>query len=161
MDEAVAAWRKVIDLNPKSAKVHDELAWKLAATADKDGRFPHAEQAVQWARRACELAPGKGTHWNSLGVAYYRTKEWRDAVESLQKSIKLGDDVPHNWLFLAMSHWQLDDHDQARKWYDKALAWRKKNNPGKQVQGFFAEAEKLLGEAIKDPKKNTDRPNGN
>ena len=34
-----------------------------------------------------------------------------------------------DWFFLAMAHWQLGNHDQARAWYEKSVAWMEKNSP--------------------------------
>ncbi len=52
-----------------------------------------------------------------------------------------------------MAHWQLNNKDQASEWYDKSIAWRDKNEPGDRLQGFYDEAEKLLGLDKKDEEK--------
>jgi hypothetical protein len=50
-----------------------------------------------------------------------------------------------DWFFLAMTHWQLGDKDQARKWFDKAVTWMEKNQPGNdKLRRFRTEAEELL-----------------
>jgi hypothetical protein len=50
-----------------------------------------------------------------------------------------------DFFFLAMAHWQLDDKDQARTWYDKAVPWMDKNKPqNEDLRRFRAEAEDLL-----------------
>ena len=44
-----------------------------------------------------------------------------------------------------MAHWQLGDKNQARKWYDQAVAWMDKNQPkDDELRRFRAEAEELL-----------------
>jgi hypothetical protein len=44
-----------------------------------------------------------------------------------------------------MTHWQLGHKDEARKWYDKAVAWMEKNRPqDKEFLQFRDEAVKLL-----------------
>jgi tetratricopeptide (TPR) repeat protein len=150
-DEAVQLRTEVLALRPDDSGAHNDAAWKLAISPDKDGHYPHAKQAVTWARRANELAPDNPGHLNTLGVALYRAQQWQEAIDALQKSIEHGADVPHNWLFIAMAHWQLDQKDKAKPWYDKSLAWQTANaaeaKTDPELQGFFAEAAKLTAPA--------------
>lgn len=122
------------------------VAWSLVTTSDKDGSYPQAKRAVRLARRACELLPSDGKVENILGIALYRSDNWREAIEALQQSIHHGTDMPHNWLFIAMSYWQLDQKDKAREWYDKSLAWQiaAAASADANLQGFFAEAARLM-----------------
>jgi hypothetical protein len=51
-----------------------------------------------------------------------------------------------DWFFLAMVHWQQGDRDEARKWYDRAVAWADKPQPAnEEVRRFRAEASELMG----------------
>ncbi len=51
-----------------------------------------------------------------------------------------------DWLFLAMAHWQSGDKDEARRWYNEAIAWMEEKKPAdEQLQRFRAEAAELLG----------------
>jgi hypothetical protein len=63
------------------------------------------------------------------------------------KSVQLrkgGDSF--DFFFLAMAHWQLNDKDKAREWYDQAVAWMDKNAPqNEELKRFRAEAAALLG----------------
>ena len=46
---------------------------------------------------------------------------------------------------MAMAHSQLGDKEQARKWYDRAVAWMEKNDPkNEELARFRVEAEDLL-----------------
>jgi len=54
--------------------------------------------------------------------------------------------VANDWYFLAMLHWRLDHADEARRWYDKALAWMAEKEPqNEELLRFRAEAEETLG----------------
>lgn len=56
-----------------------------------------------------------------------------------------GGDSPHDWLFLAMAHWQRGDRAAARSWYDKAIAWLDQNRPDDdELTRFRAEADVLI-----------------
>ena len=148
LDEAIKLSTELLALLPFDPAVHNEAAWKLVTNPDKDGKYPHAKEAVAWARQACELAPGNADLLNTLGVTLYRAEQWQEASDALQKSIELGSDVPYNWLFLAMSHWQLDHKDKARELYDKSITWQAANEAAAganaELQAFFAEAAKLM-----------------
>jgi tetratricopeptide (TPR) repeat protein len=112
-----------------------------------------------------------GTNWTTLGVAHYRADQWKDAIAALQKSIDLrkhsvdgeepkGDRVAAlqkmteilkgadalDWLFLAMSHWKLDQKAEARTWYDRAMQRIDNNSqPYEELGRVRVEAEELLG----------------
>src|SRR5262249_15058187 len=121
------------------------IAWLLATSADSKARDP--SMAVKLATKAIALDPDSNKIPNTLGVAYYRAGNWQDAVEWLNKSMEVrqgGDSF--DWFFLAMAHWQLGHKDEARKWYDKAVAWMEEHEPkNEELVRFGAEAEELLG----------------
>jgi len=51
-----------------------------------------------------------------------------------------------DWFFLAMEHWHKGDKDEARKWFDKAVAWTKEKAPkNDKLRGFWKEAAELPG----------------
>ena len=54
-----------------------------------------------------------------------------------------------DWVFLAMAHWQLGHKNEARKWYDQAIAWTQKHPPNDELSRFRAEATELLD--LKNP----------
>ena len=51
-----------------------------------------------------------------------------------------------DWYFLAMAHKQLGNQEEARQWYQKAVAWTQTNKPDDvELRRFQAEAAALLG----------------
>ena len=145
------------------ASALDNSAWLLVCSANHAGDYPQVRQAAQWARRALELKPdSKGEIENTLGVSLYRAGQWSEAIDALQESIEHGEDNPLNWLFLAMSHWQLEDQEQAGIWYQKALDWRTSQKPTWLIARFFDEAEQLMGaNASEEPRPEAGAPNPN
>jgi hypothetical protein len=91
-----------------------------------------------------------------LGVAQYRSGDWKAAVEALMKSVQLrqgGDSF--DFFFLAMAHWQLNEKEKARAGYDRAVAWMDKNRPeDEELKRFRAEATALLSLAKATKAKN-------
>jgi tetratricopeptide (TPR) repeat protein len=144
-DVAIVDYGKVIELVPKAAETYSDLAWLLAVCPDV--RFRDPRRAVKLAVHAVELSPKEGGFWNTLGAAHYRAGDWADAVTAAQKSVELragGDSF--DWFVLAMAHWQLNQKDEARKEYDRAVEWMEKNNPDdEELRRFSAEAGELLG----------------
>src|SRR5262249_568171 len=125
---------------------HNNLSWLLATCLDQKLRDP--KRAVELAKKAVELTPKEGNHWNPLGVAYDRAGDWKAAVEALRKSNELlkGNQLSFNAFFLTMGQWQLGDKLEARKWYDQAVSWMDKNQPkNEELRRFRLESAELLG----------------
>jgi len=131
--------------HPETLRSMNDLAWLLAVCPDAKFRDP--QRAVTLAKTAVELAPMNGAIWNTLGVAYYRSGDWKGAIEALKKSMQLrnGGDI-FDWFFLAMAHFQLQHTEEARQEFAKAVAWMDKHQPQDQdLRRFRAEAAELLG----------------
>jgi tetratricopeptide (TPR) repeat protein len=150
LDESAAQFREAMRLSPDYtnarqalARVLNHQAWVLATHAEPKKRDPG--RAIKLAQEAVKLAPNEGMIWNTLGVAHYRAAEWKNALAALTRSSQLQADNAYDWFFLAMTHWQLDDKGQARKWYDKAVEWMDKNaKENEELRRFRSEAEELL-----------------
>ena len=104
------------------------------------------------AKKRHELGRPDGFSWNTLGVAHYRAGNWKEAVAALEQSMRLFDGRREamNTFVLAMTHWQMGNKVEARRWYDKAVAWMKVNEHSEEplsvyLRQFRAEAEGLLG----------------
>jgi hypothetical protein len=93
-----------------------------------------------------------------VGRARYRAGAWKESIEALLKSAELDDapkgGEPRQWFFLAMAHWQLGEKEEARAWYDKAVAWMDQYSPGEEDhRQERAEAAALLGVPDLAPRK--------
>ena len=109
-------------------------------------------RAVEMANKRHELAQPDGFSWNTLGVAHYRAGNWKEAIAALEQSMQLfaGRREAMNTFVLAMVHWQLGNRAEARRWYDKAVAWMNVNEHSEEplsvyLRRFRAEAADLLG----------------
>jgi tetratricopeptide (TPR) repeat protein/tRNA A-37 threonylcarbamoyl transferase component Bud32 len=144
--------------HPDTLTSMNALAWLCATCPDAKLRNP--KRAVELAKNAVDRAPKNGNLWNTLGVAYYRSGEWQNSVQALEKSTSLrrgGDSF--DWFFLAMAHWQLGRKEQARQWYDKAVSWEAKHQlQSDELSRFRAEAEELLQIRAKGTKHQMDNP---
>jgi eukaryotic-like serine/threonine-protein kinase len=143
--EAMDAYREAMGLEPDNPLAQNNLAWLLATCPEH--RFRDPVKAVALAKKAVELTPKQGIFWNTLGTAYYRAGDWKAAIEALNMSMDLrnGGDA-FDWFFLAMAHWQQGDKKEARRWYDRAVAWMDQNAAqDEELRGVRAEAGELLG----------------
>jgi len=145
MEEAIAEHRTALRLRLDYDAAHNSLAWTLAIRPDP-GRREHAE-ALEHARKAVALNPKDGNFYNTLALAEYRAGHWAESRTASEQSIKMTKGVDaSNWFFLAMASWQQGEKNQARTWFDKAVAWTKEKDPrNTELRQFWNEAAELLG----------------
>jgi tetratricopeptide (TPR) repeat protein len=105
------------------------------------------EEGLQHARKAVELLPTDGTVANTLALAEYRSGHWLESIAASERSLALqSGDRQNGWFLLAMAHCQKGDNDEARGWFDKAVARTKDQAPGDaESRRFWVEAAELLG----------------
>jgi serine/threonine protein kinase/WD40 repeat protein/tetratricopeptide (TPR) repeat protein len=126
----------------------NKRAWTLA-TAAEPRRKPML--AARLAALSVALAPGMQLHLNTLGVAFYRTGRTADAIQTLEKSLAVGDGRLDGWdlFFLAMAHHRLGHREEARACLDRACHWVGEQNDlskpvARELAAVRAEAESLL-----------------
>jgi tetratricopeptide (TPR) repeat protein len=80
---------------------------------------------VELAERVVSMKPQTHEYLNTLGAAYYRAGRFTEATAQFQRSIEAHETKQGmciDWLFLAMAHARLGEHEQARSWLDKAIS---------------------------------------
>jgi superkiller protein 3 len=155
LDEAIATFREAIRQKlaypaGRSFIVTQlsERAWQLARRANAGPS--EISLAIELASEAVELEPASAYHWHRLGGVRYHAGDWKGCIAAQHRSIEL-DDSPkggesRQWFFLAMAHGRLGEKDEARKWYNQAVAWMEKHQPkNEEMVHFRAEAAELLG----------------
>jgi serine/threonine protein kinase/WD40 repeat protein len=149
--EAKVAFEKALAAEPEDALAQNNFAWLLATCPDAKLREP--ARAVELAQRAVKLKAKAATYWNTLGVAQYRKKDYKEAIDSLNKSTAMQGENAVDGFFLAMAHWKLGQKKLARKHYDHALADMEKRLPAlandahhtDELRRSQAEAAEVLG----------------
>jgi eukaryotic-like serine/threonine-protein kinase len=128
-----------------SAEPLNKFAWALVAKPEPELRG--ANVAVALAERATALQPADGNFWNTLGVARYRAGDNAGAIDALEKSRSLHNEMSFasDAFFLAMAHWKQSHGADARDWYNQAVAWMAKSGPRDgELLRFRAEADALI-----------------
>ena len=145
-EEAVAALGAAVRLKPDDVRAHGELAASLVDPPHRPRR--EYEDGLQHARKAVELAPQDAATHGILAIAEYRCGHWAESLAASERATALRDgETGPDGFFLAMAHWQNGDREQARRWFDKAVAWTRAkapNVPG--LRRWWSEAAELLGQ---------------
>jgi tetratricopeptide (TPR) repeat protein len=135
-DDAVACFRKAVELDPKNASARgylvgtlNALAWALTTDAEPARRDPG--RALSLAKEVIELAPDFRKGWNTMGAAQYRAGRYKEAISSFHK---FGEPsrTPYEWpgaFFLAMTHRRLGNQAEALRWHEKAVEWMGQAEP--------------------------------
>jgi WD40 repeat protein/tetratricopeptide (TPR) repeat protein len=127
------------------------IAWTCSLAP---GALADPSAAVRAGGRAVARAPHLRTSHTALGAALYRAGRWKDAIRSRAEASKLagGEGTAEEWVFLALSHAQLGQKDEARRWLkrvaDAARAPRSDSPPAWAdrlvIELLRREAEALL-----------------
>jgi tetratricopeptide (TPR) repeat protein len=167
-DDAIAAYRKAIALDPKYAVAHTALGnalmekgWALVSSPDPRDRDP--KRAVELGKEAVEVVPLSDMAWQYLGWIHYRAGNWQASIQALEESCKLQKDGDCcQWIVMSLAHGKLANKKElpekeraqhkaeARRWYDQAVkqinTWAPGGNSVIQATRVFrTEAAELLG----------------
>ena len=117
----------------------------LAPASCQEVKFRDPARAVELATKAVALEPTSGEFWRTLGAARYRAGNWQDAIAALNKKMSLEGGGSISYLFLSMSYSKLNNKDESRKWYAKAVASMNQNQPNSPLLiDLRTEADELL-----------------
>jgi len=80
------------------------------------------DKAITEGERVIDLDPnGAESHWY-LGTALLFAGRPKEAISSLERAIRLNPFTPSHYLHMvALSHWYLEQHEEAIKWGEKAV----------------------------------------
>jgi Flp pilus assembly protein TadD len=127
LEEAVAAWRRALELDPKDAKARnnlgvallqvrrfDEAAREFREVLAAKTNQPEAEanlaralagtgkadEAIPHWRRAVELRPDFAEAWNDLAIVYVRLRRTDDAIAAWRQAVKTNPRFAPAWFNL-------------------------------------------------------------
>ncbi|MHC4339432.1 MAG: serine/threonine-protein kinase [Planctomycetota bacterium] len=146
---AAEAGEHAIDLGwGDDPRLLNMVAWVRATCSEPDAR--DAVKALEFAKRANDLAPEVAACKRTLGVAQYRNGDHEAATATLEAALELregwGREHAVDAVFLAMARHRLGRATEANALYDRAVAWMEEHKPDdEELKRFRAEAEGVLG----------------
>ena len=81
-DQAVEQYKRVLEVAPNDRVTMNNLAWILC---EEEKRY---QDALEYARRALELAPGYTDARDTLGVIYHRLDRFEDAEREFRQALR-------------------------------------------------------------------------
>ncbi len=140
-DLAEAEFRKVLEINPRSASAMNYLGYMLA---DRNVRL---QEALELIRKAVALEPNNSAFLDSLGWVYYRLNRLEEAAEWLQKSLARSSRDPTVHDHMGDVYYSLDRLKDAVQHWERSLKEWQSNAPGDVDQEEVAKVRKKLENA--------------
>jgi tetratricopeptide (TPR) repeat protein/tRNA A-37 threonylcarbamoyl transferase component Bud32 len=135
---------RALDLDPNNTRPLNTIAWNLATYPDPKQR--NLPKAIAVAKKAVAAEPRNSNYWNTLGVAYYRSGQYAEALPAFDKSMMLshgGDGF--DWFYIAMAHWKLHNPEKAIDYLRRAQDWKRTEHvAAKDLLGIDEEAQQLI-----------------
>jgi tetratricopeptide (TPR) repeat protein len=113
-DEAVAAYKKAIELNPN-------FSWSYHSLGDILLKLEKWEEAVAAYKKAVELNPDFSWSYHNLGDALLKLRQWEEAAVAYRCEIALNSDFAWSFCNLGDALTKLKQWDEAIATYLKAI----------------------------------------
>ena len=113
-DEAVAAYKKAIELNPN-------FSWSYHSLGDVLLKLEKWEEAVAAYKKAVELNPDFSWSYHNLGDALLKLRQWEEAAAAYRCEIALNSDFAWSFCNLGDALTKLKQWDEAIATYLKAI----------------------------------------
>ncbi|MFZ5928115.1 MAG: tetratricopeptide repeat protein [Acidobacteriota bacterium] len=140
-DLAEAEFRKVLEINPKSASALNYLGYMLA---DRNVRL---QEALELIRQAVALEPNNSAFLDSLGWVYYRLNQLEQAAEYLQKSLARSSRDPTVHDHMGDVYYSMSRLKDAVQHWERSLQEWQSNAPSDVDHEEIAKVRKKLENA--------------
>ncbi|MGO8925385.1 MAG: tetratricopeptide repeat protein [Limisphaerales bacterium] len=146
--EALARRRKLFSPDhPEVAESLKDLASVLRAQGKLVEALPLIREGIELAQKAIVAEPNSVHRWHDLGEQLFDAGEWQASLQAFEKCYLIGSSA-WQWFFFAMAHYHLDNHEEACKWFYKAVDWMD-DAQDSRLRERQTEAAALLG--LPDP----------
>jgi tetratricopeptide (TPR) repeat protein len=127
--EAVEAFTRAIELDPKNGKIYYNRGGVY-------GRLEDYRRAIRDFDRAIELNPQLAEAYTDRGVAYEMLGDHRQAVRDYDKAVELKPKDERAYVNRGIAYAKLGSHRQAIRDYDKAIELNPKDERAYLNRGF-------------------------
>jgi tetratricopeptide (TPR) repeat protein len=114
IDEAIAGYNQIINVQPDSLPTYDNLG----AILQEQGRL---DEAIAYQQQALTIQPNNARALNSLGAALHRQGKIGAAIRYLQRAVSLQPDFAEAHLNLGISLQEQGRFEEAAACFDRAL----------------------------------------
>jgi len=114
IDQAVEAWERAVQMNPRRADVYDRLA---QAAFETDG---FEDAIAQW-RKGLEVVPTLHGARANIARCLMRLGRYEESVPELEEEAKQHPDTIRNYFLLGRAHQHLRNYEAAKANYEKAI----------------------------------------
>lgn len=112
--EAVLAYRKIAEENPKNAVIYNKMGIALHKEYDLNGALKSYERAVK-------LDPSYADAQNNIGVIWYDKKKFGRAIRAYQKAIKMRADLAVSYSNLGYAYFADKKYEESISAFQQAL----------------------------------------
>ena len=123
-DEAIKAFDKAIEQNPK-----DAVAYNNRGAAY--GQIGNYKQQIEDSNKAIELNPGDAVAYNNRGVAHGELGDYEQEIKDCSKAIEINPNLAVAYYHRGIAYYKLGNRKQAAKDKNKAYALNPKRSWGK------------------------------
>jgi tetratricopeptide (TPR) repeat protein len=127
--EAVEAFTRAIELDPKDAKTYYHRGGVY-------GRLEDYRRAIKDFDRAIELNPKLQEAYTERGVGYGMLGDYQQSIREYDKAIELNSKDTRAYVNRGIAYAKLKDHQQAIRNYDKAIELNPKDERAYLNRGF-------------------------
>jgi tetratricopeptide (TPR) repeat protein len=138
-DDAVAAYKKAIELNP-------DFSWSYHGLGDVLLKLERWENAVAAYTKAVELNPDFSWSFHNLGDALLKLERWEDAVAAYRCEIAINSDFA--WSFCNLG----EALTQLKYWEEAITAYLKAVEIDGNLPGIYEKLGSALGQTKSDSK---------
>jgi len=142
-EEAIAEWRKALELGSAEAVVHNNLGVSLLET-------DRVVEAIACFEKALELSPDYAEAHNNLGNALVRSRKLDEAIEHFEKALDLNAEDASAHINFGVALVQSGRIDEAIQHLQKGLDSHPDNADAHNNLGFALATKGRLDEAIPD-----------
>ncbi len=127
-EEALDAWKRVLETSPEDVEAMLELARAHQELANEP-------EAVRILARAAKAAPQRAEPRERLGVALLSQRAFRPARDTLLEAVRLAPDHADAWLWLAEAHDALGERSERASALEKYVTLSPRSAAGRRMLG--------------------------
>ena len=112
------AYRRVLDRDPKHAKVLQQLGW---LHHQQSSSYQSQEQAIEYLEQSVSSDNSDAQSWYLLGRCYMAQQKFPKAYEAYQQAVYRDGRNPTFWCSIGVLYYQINQYRDALDAYSRAI----------------------------------------